>query len=43
MVFYRSLRQQVSSGLYDSSQYSGRSQEFGSLEGLDSSSDFQLF
>ena len=34
--------QQVSSGLQDSSQYSGRSQQCCNLDGLDSSSNFQL-
>ena len=34
---------QVSSGLQDSSQYSGRPQQCCSLDGLDSPSDFQLF
>ena len=33
--------QQVSSGLQDSSQYSGRSQQCCNLDGLDSSSNFQ--
>ena len=36
-------RQQVSSGLEDSSRYSGRSQEYCSLDGHHSSSDFQIF
>ena len=34
--------QQVSSGLQDSSQYSGRSQKCCSLDGLHSSSNFQI-
>ena len=43
MVFQWSLRNKVSSGLQDSSQYSGRSQQCCSMNGLDSFSDFQLF
>ena len=35
--------QQVSPGLQDSSRYSGLSQQYCSLNGLSSSSDFQLF
>ena len=35
--------QQVSSSLQDSSQYSDRCKQYCSLNGLDSSSDFQLF
>ena len=35
--------QQVSLDLQDSSQYSGRSQQYSSLNGLVSSSDFQRF
>ena len=38
-----SVRQQVSSGLQNSSQYFGRSQSFCSQYGLGSYSDFQLF
>ena len=37
-----SERQQVSTSLGDSSQYSGRSQQYSSLDGLHSSSYFQL-
>ena len=43
---HRSLKsywQQISTALQDSSQYSDRSQQCCSLDGLDSSSDFQLF
>ena len=36
----RSKWQQVSSGLQDSSEYSGRSQQYYNLDGLDSSSEF---
>ena len=35
--------QQVPSGLQDSAQYSGRSQQWYDLDGLESSSDFQFF
>ena len=35
--------QQVSPGIQDSSQYSGQSQQYFSLDGLDLSADFQFF